>query len=522
MMLRERKEKPLSGLCVLVVEDQRKWAPFLCDPLRTAGADVRLAASRDAAIKMIRQDKPAVVVLDLALDHDDPREDGIKILQTFAGNKHPWQINRQMDPAFIVATQLDDAQLAVDAMELGIAGFLFKRRIQGSGDLIVATVQRVWRDARSWKAVVTEVRKELRWASESMQRVVDEADKAAKNDSTVVISGETGSGKELIARRIHTSSRRVNKPFIAVDCGTFPKDLIESELFGHVKGAFTSAERDKPGFFEQANEGTLFLDEIGSLTRDMQQKFLRVLDDKRVRRVGGEKTIPVDVRVIAAYKHPLYELVEKGLFRPDLFYRLTVIRIQVPPLRERPEDVELLARHFNELVSVGQGTVAKKITGDAMSKLLAHSWPGNVRELRNAIENAVVMSDRHVIDADSLDIQDFVSRQDRPDLGELERPHETSRCLSPKEAIDQLRALVLESDSPADLQPAVSLIQTACRTSTGNVRLPRHKDDAVIICKVVRKLHADHRISHRELAKLIGNHERSIEAWIREADRHDG
>lgn len=238
--------------------------------------------------------------------------------------------------------------------------------------------------------------------SAPMQAVYQTLSKVAGYKSTVLLSGESGTGKELAARAIHDLSARAERAWVPVNCGAIPENLLESELFGHVRGAFTDAAQDKVGLFEQAHQGTLFLDEIGELSRSLQVKLLRALQEGEVRRVGGERTISVDVRVIAASLHDLAELVEAGRFREDLFYRLNVINVHLPPLRERSEDIAQLVAYFIERQNQRLGTDIAGVTPEAMKIMLDYEWPGNVRELQNCIERGVVLAAGPLIDESVL------------------------------------------------------------------------------------------------------------------------
>ncbi len=233
--------------------------------------------------------------------------------------------------------------------------------------------------------------------SAAAQRVLDFVSRVGPSDATVLLGGESGSGKEMVARAIHRASRRSKAPCVAVNCAALTETLIESELFGHEKGAFTGATEKKLGRFEMADKGTLFLDEIGELPLALQTKFLRVLEERRFERVGGTRTIEVDVRVVAATNRDLAEMARRGTFREDLYYRLSVIQIDVPPLRERADDVPLLAEHFFSRFRNQAGRRIAGFSADAIAALVAHPWPGNVRELRNAVERAVVLGDGEVI-----------------------------------------------------------------------------------------------------------------------------
>jgi DNA-binding NtrC family response regulator len=233
--------------------------------------------------------------------------------------------------------------------------------------------------------------------SAAAQRVLDFVGRVGPSDATVLLGGESGSGKEMVARAIHRASRRAKAPCVAVNCAALTETLIESELFGHEKGAFTGATEKKLGRFEMADKGTLFLDEIGELPLALQTKFLRVLEERRFERVGGTRTIEVDVRLVAATNRDLADMARRGAFREDLYYRLSVIQIDVPPLRERLDDVPLLAEHFFARFRNQAGRRIQGFSADAIAALMAHQWPGNVRELRNAVERAVVLGDSEMI-----------------------------------------------------------------------------------------------------------------------------
>ncbi len=233
--------------------------------------------------------------------------------------------------------------------------------------------------------------------SKAMQEVFQLADKVARHRTTVLITGESGTGKELVARGIHAAGKGGEAPFVAVNCGSIPDNLLESEFFGYVKGAFTGADKDKKGLFEEADRGTLFLDEIGELPLELQVKLLRVLQEREVRRVGGAKSQPVDVRVLAATNRNLQELVEQGLFREDLYYRLNVLNIEIPPLRRHKEDLPSLCRFFLDTFAVRLGLEVQGIAPTAMDLLMQYDWPGNVRELENVLERALILSDKNII-----------------------------------------------------------------------------------------------------------------------------
>ena len=245
--------------------------------------------------------------------------------------------------------------------------------------------------------------------SAKMQEIFTLVEKVADSDSTIIINGESGTGKGLIARAIHKNSDRKDKPFITINCGAIPENLLESELFGHVRGAFTGATSSKPGKFELANRGSVFLDEIGDMSASLQVKILRVLEEREFEQVGGSKTITADVRIIAATHRDLEKLVEEGSFREDLFYRLNVIPIEIPSLRERKTDIPLLVSHFLRGFNLKNGRNVQSVTNDAMIIIKGHSWPGNVRELKNMVERLVVLKGEG--DIDLFDLPEKLKRK---------------------------------------------------------------------------------------------------------------
>ncbi len=241
--------------------------------------------------------------------------------------------------------------------------------------------------------------------SPQIKQLLQLIEKVARSDSTVLITGESGTGKELVARKIHQLSPRKDKAFVPINCGAIPKELLESELFGYEKGAFTGANRTKPGRFEIANGGTVFLDEIGDMSPDLQVKVLRVLQERCFERVGGIKEINIDIRVVAATNRDLEQAVKEGSFREDLYYRLNVIPIRVPPLRDRKEDIPLLCQHFIEHFSKRNGRSCLRLDNRALSALMAYNWPGNIRELENTMERLVVLTDGDVICPNDLPVR---------------------------------------------------------------------------------------------------------------------
>jgi transcriptional regulator with PAS, ATPase and Fis domain len=273
-----------------------------------------------------------------------------------------------------------------------------------------------------------------------MEKILSIAERVAGTDSTVLLTGESGTGKELIARFVHAHSRRVHNPFIAVNCGAIPSELLESEMFGHKRGAFTGAIGSRMGMFQLANGGTIFLDEIGEMTGQLQVKLLRVLQEKEIRPVGADRTVKVDVRVIAASNRDLAAEVEKGRFREDLFYRLQVIPIQLPPLRERRSDIPILVQYFLDKYNAKQAGAPCRIADDAMVHLWEYDWPGNVREVENLVERLVILSEDGVIRVDNLpaNIRSFISEKKIP------RPTLTEEGIDLNQAVEEFEYRLID------------------------------------------------------------------------------
>jgi DNA-binding NtrC family response regulator len=373
-----------SSQRLLVVEDIDDVRTSMQEML-TLALNVPVDAAADGArgLEMLSERPYSVLITDLRM----PKMNGIRLME----NIH----SRQMPITVILTTGHGSVDLAVQAMRMGAYDFLTK---PADPQHLCLLVQRALRE-RAIQDEVVALRAQLAGAH-SFQNVLSKNPRMldifeligniATNSSTVLISGETGTGKEQIARAIHqASSAHRSGPLVALNCAALPETLLESELFGHEKGSFTGAATQRRGRFEHANGGTLFLDEVGDIPASMQVKLLRVLQERRFERVGGSETIEVDVRIVAATNRPLERMVKAGKFREDLFYRLNVIRVDLPPLRERPEDIPLLAAHFaQKFAQLGQPV--PQILPEAMEVLLAYDWPGNVRQLENAIERASV------------------------------------------------------------------------------------------------------------------------------------
>jgi DNA-binding NtrC family response regulator len=401
---------------VLIVEDsetaRKQIQVFLeADP----ALSVDTAANGRDALKALEEHAYSVVVTDLKM----PRVDGLQLLEEVQKRRLPADV--------IITTGFGTIDQAVKAMRLGAADFLTKPLNLEHLRLII---ERALRE-RALQAEVTALREKV-YAQFAFHKILSKSTRmhdvfelishVAQTISTVLIMGETGTGKELVARAVHDASPRKAEPFVAVNCAALPESLLESELFGHEKGAFTSAIGQRKGRFEMAHNGTIFLDEVSEIPLAMQAKLLRVLQERRFERVGGSQTIEVDVRVVAATNRDLLRLAKDGKFREDLYYRLNVVKIDLPPLHERPEDIPLLAGHFVEKFS-RPGAPPKMIAPESMEALIQYRWPGNIRELENAIERACVTSRDDCIRVENLPEEIF--KRDRPRLPlsvDLSRP----------------------------------------------------------------------------------------------------
>jgi len=379
---------------ILLVDDEKDLLEWLSVVLGKEGYSVRCASSGDEALKLFRQDPFDMIITDIRMSGLS----GIQLLK---------QVKAE-NPEIIVLliTAYASVETAVKALRYGAYDYLFK-------PFKLDEIKLVVKKAFSQKRIFTEDKKaqkklkeRYRFAnilgkSAAMQKVFDLIDKVARTNTTVLINGESGTGKELIAKAIHFNSLKSIKPFVSIDCGALPEDLLESELFGHVKGSFTGAISQKEGLFEVAHGGTLFLDEIGETSQAMQSKLLRALQEREVRPVGATKTTKVDVRVLAATNRNLEEEVRRGNFRKDLFYRISVISLFLPQLSKRKEDIPLLTAHFLKKYQLA-GQPVKTISKECMDLFMEYHWPGNVRELENAIESAVTLSDKQEITVDDL------------------------------------------------------------------------------------------------------------------------
>jgi DNA-binding NtrC family response regulator len=382
---------------VLLADDELTMVQTVSELLRQEGHEVFPFTNGAAALSAVTTHSPELVITDLYLDKT--RAHGMEILEK-ARALHP--------PAtVIVITGFGSIETAVEAMKNGAFDYLEK---PFKVDELKLCVQR----ALSYNAAISEsalLRKQLKkkyhfsqiiGTAPKMQEVFKMIERVADTDSTILVLGESGTGKELVARALHFNSHRQFAPFVPINCSALPENLLESELFGHRRGSFTGAINDKKGLFQEADGGTIFLDEVGSMSPMLQSRLLRVLQEREIRRVGDNTPIYVNVRVVAATNEPLEKKIKDGSFREDLYYRLNVIPIQLPPLRERVDDIPLLVAHFLQNKGSSRNGRGFQVTRQAMSVLCAYSWPGNVRELENAIERAVTLCENDVIRVSDL------------------------------------------------------------------------------------------------------------------------
>ncbi|HEY3353978.1 MAG TPA: sigma-54 dependent transcriptional regulator [Polyangia bacterium] len=380
----------------LVVDDEQSMREFLGICLRRAGHDVVVAATAEAAMAELADGRGFdLAITDLKL----PGKSGLDVLDAVKA--------RSPETPVIVVTAYATPETAISAMKRGAYDYLTKPfKVDEIGLVIARALEKrqLVRDNAVLRAEISARRglDRLIGKSQPMQRIYELVRKVAPTRANVLVLGESGTGKELVARAVHHLSPRADQPFVPVQCGAIPETLLESELFGHIRGAFTGATADKPGLFESADGGTLFLDEIGELPAPLQVKLLRVLQERTVKPVGSVHERDIDVRVVAASNRDLEEEVAHGRFRQDLFYRLNVIPIRVPPLRERPADVPLLVDHFLRRFAAEQSRPVPSLTPEALTALCAYGFPGNVRELENLIERAVTLGAGQSLGLDSL------------------------------------------------------------------------------------------------------------------------
>jgi two-component system response regulator PilR (NtrC family) len=380
---------------ILVVDDEQSMREFLEIFFRREGFDVVTTGDVDSALLAIESDDFDVVISDVKM----PGRTGLDLLQA---------VNETSPETIVIMiTAFASTETAIAAMKQGAYDYVTKPFKVDELRLVVEKALEKKLLTLENRRLRSELRTQLKnrslvGTSSAMQKIYELIGLVAGTKTNVLISGDSGTGKELVARAIHDQSERRDRPFVAVNCGAIPENLLESELFGHVKGAFTGAVQNKPGLFEMAEEGTLFLDEVGELPPSLQVKLLRVIQDKRVRRVGGTGDHRVDVRIVAATNRKLEEEISSGRFRDDLYYRLNVIQIALPALRERMEDIPLLMRHFIEKYAAEAGKKVQRIDDAATERILAYDFPGNVRELENMVERAVALCRDGVIGLETL------------------------------------------------------------------------------------------------------------------------
>jgi DNA-binding NtrC family response regulator len=380
---------------ILIVEDDREMARFLDQLLRDEGYAVEIAYDGPGALEMVGQCRFDLIISDLMM----PRMKGTELIRQLKEN--------ESEVPVLVITAFGTIENAVEAMKAGALHYITK---PFRTDEFLLHVQRALENYRlhdELDRLRTQVRgryqfENLVGQSEKMQKVFDVVARVSDLSANVLILGESGTGKEMIARAIHVHGPRAQGPFIPLNCAAIPETLLESELFGYVRGAFTDARRDRPGLFQEAEGGVLFLDEISEISPALQAKLLRVIEDKEVRPLGSNKAVKVDVRLLSATNRDLEQLVQEGVFRQDLYYRLNVIRLELPPLRDRPEDIPLLADHFLNKFAKTSKRAVSGIRKDALAALMRYSWPGNVRELEHAIERAVLLGNQPMIGPEDL------------------------------------------------------------------------------------------------------------------------
>lgn len=378
---------------ILVIDDEAAIREVLTASLQDEGYDVRTAQSGDEGLRVLAEFRPAIVFLDIWMPG---AKDGLEVLK----EAKP----RSSFCEFVMMSGHGNIETAVRAVKLGAWDFVEKPLSIDRFLILAKNILQVQSERGEKNALLNRLRKNIAIVGDSapMMNLKQLIARVSASHSWVLITGENGTGKELVAQNIHFLSSRASKPFVDVNCAAIPEDLIESELFGHEKGAFTGAEKARKGKFDHANGGTLFLDEIGDMSLRTQAKILRILQEKKFTRVGSEEAIEVDVRVIAATNKNLEVEIKEGRFREDLFYRLNVIPCHVPSLRERPADIESLVQHFSEHFAREGGFKLKNFSAGAMTALQSHQWPGNVRELRNFIERVYILTPSEFVDVHDL------------------------------------------------------------------------------------------------------------------------
>ncbi len=401
---------------ILVIDDEKKMHRILQLSLEGIGCQVLTAGSGLEGVELARDHLPSLVITDMKM----PGMSGMEVLEEMK------KIDDQIP--VIIMTAYGTVQTAVDAMKAGAYDYILKPFDISEMEVITQKALEYRKLSREIVQLRSELQSRYRFdniigRSPGMQRIFNLITQIAPTKSTIMIRGESGTGKDLIAGSVHCHSDRASAPFIKLNCGAIPATLLESELFGYEKGAFTGADRQKPGRFELADGGTLFLDEIGDMDTALQVKLLRVLQSGELEHLGGTRTLQVDVRVIAATNTNLEQRMREGRFREDLYYRINVVPIEIPPLRERREDIPLLVHFFMDKYSEEMNRGKKNITPEAMEQIIHYDWPGNIRELQNMIERAIVLSRSESLTPQSFN---FSNQQKRPSLtpGEVRIPED--------------------------------------------------------------------------------------------------
>ena len=383
---------------ILLVEDERAIQLALSGLLRREGYEIEVASGGAEAIAKLHETPFDLILTDLALGQG---ASGMDVLR--ASKDH------RAETAVVMITAHGSEKIAVEAMKSGADDYVPKPFNNDEIRVVVRRALDRTRLEREHRLLLERIQRDTGFESligsgAPMRQVFETIQKVAETDLTVLVRGESGTGKELVAQALHDRSARKSRPFVAVNCAAISRELVESELFGHEKGAFTGADQRRAGKFEMANGGTIFLDEIGDMAPETQAKVLRVLQEHSFERVGGNKAIETDARVVAATHRDLESEVKAGRFREDLYYRLKVVEIQLPPLRERVEDVPALVERFLDQIAARLGRERRRIGAEALARLTAHAWPGNVRELRNVVEQAAVLAAGDAIEADDLQL----------------------------------------------------------------------------------------------------------------------
>jgi DNA-binding NtrC family response regulator len=424
----------MAAARVLVVDDDPAIRKIIADRMRAQGHEVEIAVDGEAALQAVADFDPELVLLDMKM----PKKDGFEVLEALRRSESP--------PNVVMITAHGNIERAVRAIQLGAADFIAKPFEAAQLDHTVSRVLEAAGLRQRLERLQTQLSDRhtlVRGSSKAMKEALALAGRAAASNATVLLFGESGSGKEVMARHIHQESPRADGAFVALNCATLAGDLLESELFGHEKGAFTGAHKSKPGSIELAEGGTLFLDEVGELGAGPQAKLLRVLQERQFQRVGGTRTLDADIRIVAATNRDLRKATEDGTFREDLYYRLNVVSVRLPPLRDRPEDLEPLIEHALARYTAELGRAPLTISDEAWHLLRTYPWPGNVRELNNVIERAAVLAPDDRIEVDDLP----------EELRELEAP--------PDSDTSTVRALPAE---PSEIRPYRDAVLEAKRS----------------------------------------------------------